>query len=90
VGRDNLVGIALRYGLNDPSIESWRGARFSAFVHTGPGAHPASYTMGTGLFQRVKWPGRGVDHAPTTSAKVKERVKLYLYFPRGLSWPVLG
>jgi len=23
-------------------------ARFSAPVHTGPGAHPASYTMGTG------------------------------------------
>ena len=24
------------------------GARFSAPVHTGPGAYPASYTMGTG------------------------------------------
>jgi len=24
------------------------GARFSATVQTGPGAHPASYTMGTG------------------------------------------
>jgi len=24
------------------------GARFSAPVQTGPGAHPASYTMGTG------------------------------------------
>jgi len=26
------------------------GARFSASVQTGPGAHPASYTMGTGSF----------------------------------------
>jgi len=26
------------------------GARFSAPVQTGPGAHPASYTMGTGFF----------------------------------------
>ena len=26
------------------------GATFSAHVQTGPGAQPASYTMGTGLF----------------------------------------
>jgi hypothetical protein len=38
------------------------GARFSAPVHTGPGAHPASYTMGTGTFPEVKRPRRGVDH----------------------------
>jgi len=35
------------------------GARFSASVNTGPGAHPASYTMGTGSFPGVKC-GRGV------------------------------
>ena len=35
------------------------GARFSAPVHTGPGAHPASCTMGTGSFPAVK-SGRGV------------------------------
>jgi hypothetical protein len=34
-------------------------ARFSAPVQTGPGAHPASFTMGTGLFPGVKC-GRGV------------------------------
>ena len=27
-------------------------ARFSATLHTGPEAHPASYTMGTGFFSR--------------------------------------
>ena len=33
---------------NGPGIESWGGgARFSAPVQAGPGAHPASYTMGT-------------------------------------------
>jgi len=36
-------------------------ARFSARVQTGSGAHPASYTMGTGSFLGVKWPGCGVD-----------------------------
>ena len=48
VSRDSSVGIVIRYGLDGPGIESrWR-ARFSAPVHTSPGAHPASYTMGTG------------------------------------------
>ena len=35
------------------------GARFSAPVQTGPGAHPASCTMGTGSFPEVKY-GWGV------------------------------
>jgi hypothetical protein len=65
-------------------------ARFSAPVQTGPGAHPASYTMGTGSFPGVKWPGRGGDHQPLSSAEVKERVELYLYSPSGPSWPVIG
>jgi hypothetical protein len=38
------------------------GARFSAPIQTGPGGHPASYTMGSGSFPGVKRPGRGVDH----------------------------
>jgi hypothetical protein len=45
---------------------------FSAPVQTGRGAHPASYTMGTGSCPGVKRPGRGVDHPPPTSAEVKE------------------
>jgi len=65
-------------------------ARFSAPVQTGPGAHPASYTMGTGSFPGVKRPGSGVDHRPPSSAEVEERVELYLYSPSGPSWRVLG
>ena len=30
MGRDSSVGIATRYGMNGPGIESWKGARFSA------------------------------------------------------------
>jgi hypothetical protein len=60
------------------------GARFSAPVQTGPGAHPASYTMGTGSFPGVKRPGRGVDHPPLSSAEVKKRVELYLNLPLDL------
>jgi hypothetical protein len=62
--RDSSVGIATRYGLDGPVIESRWGARFSAPVQTSSGAHPASYTMGTGSFQGVKQPGRGADHPP--------------------------
>jgi hypothetical protein len=65
------------------------GARFFAPAQNGPGAHPASYKMGTVSFPGVQRPGRGVDHPPS-SAEFKERVQLYLYFPSGPSWPVLG
>jgi len=41
--------------------------------------------MGTGSSPGVKQPGHSVDHTPTTRAKVKERVELYLYFPSGPS-----
>ena len=57
VGQDSTVGIATRYGLDGPGIESRWGARFSAPVQTGPGAHPASYTMGTGSFPGGKAAG---------------------------------
>ena len=71
VGRDSSVGIATRYGLDGPGTESRWGARFAAPVQTGPGAHPPSYTMGTGSFPGVKQPGRGIDHPPPSSAEVK-------------------
>ena len=38
------------------------GARFSAPVQFGPGAHPASYKMGIGSFPVVKRPSRVDDH----------------------------
>ena len=49
----SVVGIATGYGLDGPGIESPWGLS-SAPVQTGPGAHPASYTMGTGSFPGVK------------------------------------
>ena len=62
-GSGRVVGIATGYGLGSPGIESRRGTRFSAPVQTGPGAHPASCTMGTGSFPGVK-SGRGVTLTP--------------------------
>ena len=69
-GRDSSVRIATGYGLDGPGIESRWGARFSAPVQTGPGAHPASCTMGTGSFPGVKRPGRGVEPSPPPSSVV--------------------
>jgi len=66
------------------------GARFLAPFLTSPGAHPASYTMGTGSFLGVKQPGRGIYHPPPSSAEVKERVGLNLYSPLGPLWLMLG
>jgi hypothetical protein len=87
VGRDSVVGIATRYELIDPGIESRRGARFSAPVKTRLGLLYSGYRVS---FPEVKRPGRGIYHPPPSSAEVKERVELYLYSPSGPLWPVLG
>jgi hypothetical protein len=70
VGRDNSVGIATRYGLDDPGIESRWGAKYSATVQTGPGSHPAACTMGTGFFPGVKRTVRVVDHSQHLARKL--------------------
>ena len=66
------------------------GARFSAPVHTGPGAYPVSCTMVTGPSPGEKRPGRGVDHPSPSKCRGQERIGLYLYSPSGSSWPVMG
>ena len=48
------------------------GARFSAPVQTGLGAHPASNTIGTGSFPGAKRPGHGVDHPPHLASRLKK------------------
>ena len=90
VGRDSVVGIETRYRTDGPGIESQWGARIYAPVQTDPGAHPASYTMGTGSLPGVKQSGCGVDHPPPYSTEVNERANLYIFFLSGPSWPVLG
>jgi hypothetical protein len=47
------------------------GGEIFEHVQTGPGAHPASCTMGTESFSEVKRPGRGADHPPPPSAEVE-------------------
>ena len=81
----------LRAGRSGDRIPVGGGrARFSAPVQTGPGTHPASYTMDTGSFKGVNRPGRDVDPSTPSNAVGHERVELYLYSPYGPSWPVPG
>ena len=47
-------------------------ARFSAPVQTGPGAHPAFYSMGTGSFPGLKRLRRGVDHPSHLALRLKK------------------
>jgi hypothetical protein len=52
-GLGSSAGIETDYGLGGLGIES-RWGRYFLPVQTGPGAHPASYTMGTRSFLGVK------------------------------------
>jgi hypothetical protein len=68
---DQAPGIAteLRAGRSGDLILV--GARFFAHGQTGPEAHPASCTKGTGSLPGVKRPGCGADHPSSPSAEVE-------------------
>jgi hypothetical protein len=55
-----------------------------------PKAHTAFYVMGTGSFQGIKWPERGVNQLLSSSAEVKERAEVKLYSPYVPLWYVTG
>jgi hypothetical protein len=42
------------------------------------------------VFYLTVRPGRDADPSPPSSAEVKNRVELYLYSPKGPSWPMKG
>ena len=62
--RDSSVGIATRYGLDGPGIESWWGRDFPppSRPALGPTQPPVQWVPG--LSWGVKRPGRGADHPP--------------------------
>jgi hypothetical protein len=61
------------------------GARFSAPVQTGPEAHPASCTMGTGSFPGARC-GRGVTVTPHPLIVPRSKIEQYYTsnLPKGL------
>ena len=76
VGRDSAVGIARRYGLDGPGIESrWRRdfphPSIQALGSTQP---PIQWVPGLSSWEKL--PGRGVEHPPHLALRLK---KLYSY-----------
>jgi len=82
-GPGSSVGIATRYGLGGPGIESWGDRDFP---------HPSRPTLGP-TQPSIQWEqiGRAWRWLLTpSSAGGKERLERYLYSLYGPSWPVLG
>jgi len=75
------VGIATRYSLGGPGIESRWGRNFLNPSRWGLGPSQPPVKTVTGLFSGVEQPGFGVDHVQPSSAEVKERVELDIYSP---------
>jgi len=67
-GRDSSVGIAIRYGLDGPGIESRWGRDFPhpSRAVLGPTQPPVQW------LPRVKRPGRGVDDPPHLAPRLKK------------------
>jgi hypothetical protein len=90
MGRDGSVGIATRYGLDV------RGSNPSGdeILRTRPDRSwgPPNFVCNgyRVSFPGLKRPGRSANHAPPSSAEVKERVELYMYFLSRPSWLLLG
>ena len=70
--RDSVVGIATRYGLDGPRIESRWGVRFSAPVQTGLGPTQPPRQWVPDLSREVKRPGRGVNQQPHLAPRLKK------------------
>jgi len=82
VGRDSSVGIATGYVVDGPGIESRRGGEIFRTRPDPPCCPPNLLYNGYRVFPVVtKRPGRGVDHPPPSSAVVKERLELCVFFP---------
>ena len=89
-GRDSSVGIATRYVLDGPWIESRWGARFSAPVQTRPWCPPSLLYNGYRVFPGGKAAGVWSWSPTPSSTEVEGRVELYICSPSGHSWPVIG
>ena len=89
-GRDSSVGIATRYGLDGPGIESLLGQDFPRPSRPAMGTTQPPIKWVSGPFPGGKVAGTWRWPPTPSSDEVKERVEVYIYSPSGPSWPVLG
>jgi hypothetical protein len=68
MGRDSVLGLATRYGL-DGKGGPFRNRPYRRWVP--PNFLYNGYRVS---FPGVKQPGRGANHTPTSSAEIKERI----------------
>jgi len=78
VGRDSAVGIATRYGLHGPGIESRWGGEIFRTRSDQPWGPPSLLYNGYRVFPGGKAAGAWRWPPTLSSAQVKERVQLYL------------
>jgi len=65
MGRENVVHINTRYGLDGSGMESPWCRDFPHPQKTGTGTYLAYYTIVAGSLPRIKRSGRGVNNNPT-------------------------
>jgi hypothetical protein len=87
---DSSVTTATRNGLHGPGIESRWQRNFPPPIQVLPGAHPASYTMGTSYFSGSKRPWRRTDPPAASSSGLQISRSYTSMFRLCLQWPVIG
>ena len=87
MGRHSVLGIATRYRLRG---SGGRTPVEGEHVQTDPVAHPSLCIWVPGLLPWINLPERGVEHTSPSSAYVKEKIELYLYYLPVPSWQVTG
>ena len=88
-GKNRAIGIATRYSLDGPGIESRWGRDFphSSRLALEPTQPPIQWVPGH--FPGGKAAGAWRWLTTQSSVEVKEKVELYIYSPYGPSWAVL-
>ena len=72
MGRDSAVGIATRYWLDGPGIESPLGKDFCTRSDRPWDPHSLLYNWYLVAFPGLKRPGCAVDHPPHLAARLKK------------------
>jgi len=83
LGRSSSVGIATRYGVVGPGVESRWSEIFQTFPYRHWGPHSLLLNGYWVSFLRVKRTESGIYHPSPSTVKIKDRVWLYLYSPSG-------